>query len=439
MPRILTVVCVCASIVWIVGCSKKPSSMIQGKWQQTTGKTRDRDGYEFFQDGTFHYYSDSRVVWWLVWKGTWRMLEGGRLETINGRMEVDVYEIAFTDQTMTLKGGQWGKTTVYRKVSDFASFERAGDLTAKRSQIDDSVTARLQRDRNPKEARKVASGIIEARKAYQTACDAYKSGGDYVKVEEAFLSVRKNFEQTPCAEPSQVYIHMCRAQLAIAARDWARAQREEDSAADLALNIQKKSKAGGPLYEWTRKVKDSIKAIASQRIHRKAFDEAMGDAQELYNAGKYDKAFSYLSERFDEPGRLQADQQEELKKFKNKITRKQSSDECDKLMAQARVANSSDAGTALVAWETASGGLQRLKPHIDAAKWFRMQSEVNKALVALTKEKGLRDIMGIVKNARDSGDNARLLRALKDAMIKPGVPPKVVGSWAAEIKRIQGK
>ena len=276
-----------------------------------------------------------------------------------------------------------------------------------------------------------------AKNAYKDAREIYKSDRDYAKAEEKFLVVRKNFGQTEYAAPSQVYIHMCRTQLAISARDWPRAQREQDSAADLALKIQRKSTAGTPLYEWTVKVKDSIKALELVRIERKAFDEAMGEAQELYNAGKYDAALASLNDRYDEREKLQADQQEELKNFEQKIARKQSSDECAKLMDAARNSNSLDTGTALAAWETASAGLQRLKPHIDEAKWLSMQSEVNKARAKLTKEKGLRDIMAIVDNARKSGDPDRLQRALKNAMIKPGVPPKLVASWAAEITKIQ--
>ena len=277
----------------------------------------------------------------------------------------------------------------------------------------------------------------DAKQAYRAARDVYKSDRDYAKAEEKFLAVRKDFGQTEYAAPSQVYIHMCRAQLAVHARDWSRAQTEQDSAGDLVLKIQKQSTAGTTLYKWSVKMKESIRAFDSLRINRKAFAEAMGDAEKLYNEGKYDEAVAALDDAYDEPGELEADQQKELSGFKEKVTRKQGLDECDALMVAARQADSGDTGTALAAWDKASAGLQRLKPHIDPAKWLRMQSDVEKAQAKLTKEKGLRDIMAAVNNARQSGDKDRLLRALRSAMAKPGVPPKLVEGWAAEIKSIQ--
>jgi len=68
---------------------------------------------------------------------------------------------------------------------------------------------------------------------------------------------------------------------------------------------------------------------------------------------------------------------------------------------------------------------------------LRMTTDVEKAQAKLTKSKRLRDIMAVVSNARQSGDNDRLLRALRAAMLEPGVPPKLVERWAAEIKSIQ--
>ncbi|MDP6544004.1 MAG: protein kinase [Phycisphaerae bacterium] len=274
-----------------------------------------------------------------------------------------------------------------------------------------------------------------AKKAYQSAREVYKNA-DYSKAEENFLAVRKNFPETTFADPSQVYIHMCRAYLAVASRDWSRAQTEQDLASDLTLKIQT-ANPSEIVYEWTRTMKDSIKGFDLWRINQKAFDETMAKAENLFNAGKYDDAVTLLNEEYDEPKRLDADQQVELRNFKNKVTRRQSLDECESLMVAARKANSSDTGTALAAWDKASAGLQRLKPHIDAAKWLRMQTEVDKARASLTKNKRLRDIMSVVDSARQSGDKDRLLRALRNAMPKAGVPPKLVESWAAEIKSIK--
>ena len=278
---------------------------------------------------------------------------------------------------------------------------------------------------------------VSAKQAYRDARDIYRSDRDYAKAEEKFLAVRKDYGQTEYAAPSQVYIHMCRAHIAVKARDWSRAQTEQDSAADLALKIQKQSAAGGTLYKWTVKMKESIRAFDTLRINRKAFAEAMSNARNLYGQGKYDEAVDMLDDLFDEPEELEADQQEELTVFKEKVISKQGDDECDALMAAARKASSGDAGTALAAWDKASAGLQRLKRHIDAAKWLRMETEAKKARAKLMKEQGLRDVMATVDNARQSGDKDRLLRALRSAMAKPGVPPKLVEGWAAEIKSIQ--
>ena len=287
------------------------------------------------------------------------------------------------------------------------------------------------------QGRDIGETEAAAKEAYRAARDVYKSDRDYAAAEEKFLAVRKNFERTIYAEPSKVYIHMCRAHLAVRSEDWSRAQTEQESAADLTLKIQKQSDAGGVLYKWTVTMKESIKDFDNYRLNRKAFAEAMASARKLYNESKYDKAVSDLTDLYDDAGRLEDDQQKKLSDFKEKVVRKQGADECDALMAAARQANSGDAGTALATWEKASAGLQRLKPHIDAAKWLRMTTDVEKAQAKLTKNKRLRDIMAVVNNARQSGDNDRLLRALRAAMVEPGVPPELVQRWAAEIKSIQ--
>jgi len=276
-----------------------------------------------------------------------------------------------------------------------------------------------------------------AKQAYRDARDIYKSDRDYAKAEELFLAVRKNFPQTEFAAPSQVYIHMCRAHLAVKARDWSRAQTEEDSASALTRKIQKRSTSGTTLYKWTVKMKETIRSFGELRINRKAFAETMTNARKLYDEGKYEEAIRMLGDAYDEPGELEPDQQQELSDFKDKVTRKEGADECDALMAAARKADSGDTGTALAAWQKASAGLERLKQHIDPARWLVMRNEVDKAEAKLVKDKGLRDILAAVANARQSGDKDRLLRALRSAMAKSGVPPKVVERWAAEIKAIQ--
>ena len=281
-------------------------------------------------------------------------------------------------------------------------------------------------------------GITElAKQAYRDARDIYKTGRDYEKAEEKFLVVSNNYAQTEFAEPSQVYIHMCRARLAVGVRDWSRAQTEEDSAGALTRKIQKQSTTGTPLYKWTEKMKESIRAFGELRISRKAFAETMTNAQRLYGEGKYEEAVAMLNDAYDDLKELESDQQQELTDFKDKVIRKQGADEVDALMAAARKADSGDAGSALAAWDKASAGLQRLKQHIDQAKWLRMDSEVKKARTKLMKEQGLRDIMTIVDSARQSGDQDRLLRALRNAMAKSGVPREVVAGWAAEINSIQ--
>jgi tRNA A-37 threonylcarbamoyl transferase component Bud32 len=281
--------------------------------------------------------------------------------------------------------------------------------------------------------------IDAAKRAYDSAREAYKSDRDYAKAEEHFLAIRKDFGETRYSDPSQVYIHMCRTQLAITARDWARAQKEQDAAADLRLKIQKRSGSNKKLYKWTVEVKGSIRALESLRIDRKAFCEEMANARRLFDNGKYDEAVAGLDDKYDEPERLQDDQQEELAKFKDKVARKVSNDECDMLMNEARAADQSDIGAALAAWEKASDGLQRLKSYIEETRWKKLDSEVKMSRAKLVKDKGLIDLLAIVDNARQSGDSDRLLRALRNAMVKSGVPPKLVERWGTEIKEIQEK
>ena len=88
----------------------------------------------------------------------------------------------------------------------------------------------------------------DAKTAWRAARDIYKSDQDYVKAEERFLAVRKDFGATDYAAPSQVYIHMCRAQMAAKARDWSRAQTEQDNAGDLTRKVQKQCTVGSVLY-----------------------------------------------------------------------------------------------------------------------------------------------------------------------------------------------
>ncbi|MCP4376220.1 MAG: hypothetical protein GY794_08620 [bacterium] len=284
-----------------------------------------------------------------------------------------------------------------------------------------------------------AVDLNAAKQAYGSARETYKSDRDYAKAEEKFLAVRKDFGQTIYSDPSQVYIHMCRTQLAITARDWGRAQKEQDSASDLRLVIQKRSKSGTKLYKWTVKVKDTIRDLESLRIDRKAFCEEMENAQRLFDNGKYAKAIEGLEDKYNDPGRLQDDQQKELEAFRKKVVRKVSNDECDVLMNEARKVDQSDIGAALAAWEKASDGLQRLKSQIEGARWEKLNSEVKKSRTKLAKDKGLIDLLSIVDNARQSGDPDRLLRALRNAMVKSGVPPKLVERWGTEIKEIREK
>ncbi|MDP6633653.1 MAG: serine/threonine-protein kinase [Phycisphaerae bacterium] len=283
------------------------------------------------------------------------------------------------------------------------------------------------------------TNLIEksASKAYATACKVYESAEDYAEAEKQFLALRQKYGQTRFAEPSEVYIHMSRAHLAVQTGDWSRAQTEQDTADDLTRKIQKKSAADSKPFKWSVKMKDSIKAFETLRMDKKAFAETMSVAQQLFDAGKYDEAVAALDDKYEDPGRLENDQQQILLAFKEKVVRTESLGECETLLAAARKADTNDPGAALAAYDKASSGLQRLKQYVDPIKWNTMNSEVKGAREKLMKAQGLNDIMAAVDNARQSGDTDRLRRALETAMTKPGVPPQLIKGWVAEIKKIQ--
>lgn len=283
-----------------------------------------------------------------------------------------------------------------------------------------------------------AGGIRQkAYAAYKDAREVYKSDQDYATAEKKFLAVSNDFGPNEYTSRSQVYIQMCRAQLAVLARDWSRAQIEQDSASTQRTEIQKKCEVGSKLYEWTVDMKDTIKAFNTRRISRKGFDEKIKEARRMYGEGKYEEAVTMLEREYDEPGELDDDLQKELIDFKERATRTQSLNECQALLVAARKVAEADTGAALAAYDKASAGLQRLKKDIDEAKWNKMNSEVQKTLTKLKKARGINDIMAGVDNARQSKNKPRLLRALKNAMAKPGVPSELVENWAAEIKSIQ--
>jgi len=279
----------------------------------------------------------------------------------------------------------------------------------------------------------------KASQAWRAARDIYKSDGDYAAAEKKFLEVRRNFGTTRYNDPSQVYIHMCRTHLAIATRDWSRAQTQLDSARDLTRKIQKISEDGSPTFKWTVSIKDSIKALDSLRMHKKAFAEVMGDAEAMFAAKEYDQALSKLENEFEDGAELDDEQQRDLAAFKDKVVKTQSLRECQALLIQARKVDKSDPSAALVAWDKASAGLQSRKRYVDPLSWRQMNAEVDKVRAELMTKQGLNEIMAAVDNARQSGDQNRLRRALESAMAKPGVPAQLVKSWAVEIKEIQEK
>jgi tRNA A-37 threonylcarbamoyl transferase component Bud32 len=277
-----------------------------------------------------------------------------------------------------------------------------------------------------------------AAKAWKDARELYKSDRNYTGAEKAFLGVQK-YEDTEYTKPSQVYVHMCRTQLAIRSKDWASAQTELDNAMTLRRKIQAASERDSRAYNWTVTIKESIRALDALRVNKKAFAEVMANAESLYASRQYDKALAELENEYEDPSELDADQQKILAAFKLKVARTQSLGECEKIMAAARQADQSDPSAALAAWEKALAGLQSQKPHVEQSAWKRMYDEVDKARTKLTKQAGLQEIMSLVANARNSGDPARLRRALEAAMAKPGVPPQLIKRWGDEIKEIEEK
>jgi hypothetical protein len=121
----------------------------------------------------------------------------------------------------------------------------------------------------------------------------------------------------------------------------------------------------------------------------------------------------------------------------DKIVRARALKECEALLAEARKADPADPAAELAAWDNAAAGLHRLKRHIDPARWLSMGSEVAKAQENIIRIQTLRNILTTVDNARESGDKDRLMKALRTATTKPGIPPKLVEAWGAEIESIQ--
>ncbi len=281
--------------------------------------------------------------------------------------------------------------------------------------------------------------VKDAAKVWKDAREIYKSDRDYKGAEQKFLIVVQKYGQTEYGDPSQVYVHMCRTHLSIRGKDWSRAQTELDSAKNLTRKIQKRSPVDSRQYNWTVSIKDSLRALDSLRMNRKAFSEVLARAEALFASGEYDKALAELENEYEDPGELDEEQQQILLAFQDKVSRTQNLGECEALLAEARKADSSDPGAALVAWDKASAGLQSRKSYVDPVKWSRMNAEVVKIRAELMKKQGMQDIMAAVDNARKSGDQNRLRRALENAMTKPGVPAQLVKSWGQEIKEIQEK
>ncbi len=277
-----------------------------------------------------------------------------------------------------------------------------------------------------------------AAKAWRDAREVYKSDRNYTGAEKAFLGVQK-YGETEYSGPSQVYVHMCRTQLAIRSRDWARAQTELDNASNLRRKIQSKSPRDSRAYKWTVDIKDSLRVLDDTRVNKKAFFEVMANAEKLFATRQYDKALAELENEFEDPEELDSEQQGILAAFKTKVARTQSLAACQKIMTDARGADQSDPSAALAAWEKALAGLQSHKPHVDKVAWTRMKAEVDRERDKLTKQAGLKETMDAVANARNSGDPVRLRRALEAAMAKPGVPPQLVKRWGEEIKEIEEK
>jgi len=126
---------------------------------------------------------------------------------------------------------------------------------------------------------------------------------------------------------------------------------------------------------------------------------------------------------------------------RDRIIRKQSLDECEALLAEARKTDWNDAGAAIEAYNKVLAALQDHKDDIDPSKHAEMAGEIRKAIAALVKHKALTDIVTAVGNARteaqETRDKTRLLATLKKAIGAPGVPKELVESWTAEIKEIE--
>jgi tetratricopeptide (TPR) repeat protein len=183
----------------------------------------------------------------------------------------------------------------------------------------------------------------------------------------------------------------------------------------------------------------SIKAVAAERLDKKAFFDTMNEAEAMFAAGKYDEATEHLEDAYPEPANLNEDQQHALTAFEKKVLRTVSMNVCKALMDKARSTDSSDADAAFQAWDEASAGLQKHKANIDPFIWSKMNSEVLRERAKLSKNLGYAKVLKAIDDARKEGDPTRIMRALTIGMDNPLVPANVRESWKREIETIKVK
>jgi len=158
-----------------------------------------------------------------------------------------------------------------------------------------------------------------AKRAFRTARELYKNQRDYKAAGKGFLSVVQRFAKTQYASPSQVYLHLCRAQVSIAKADWSLAGTELVNASEMRRKIRKNSTLRSPVYRWATSMEPHIRQLQIMLMERQAFARVMTNAKRLYDQKEYDQAGAMLRAAYEDPSSLPDDLQRELKAFKAKL------------------------------------------------------------------------------------------------------------------------
>ncbi len=238
---------------------------------------------------------------------------------------------------------------------------------------------------------------------------------------------------------------ICRAHLAIIARNWEDAQLRENEADDLAKELQASAK-GDEFLKWVRQRQGDIERLQNYRISSAVFHGAVDKSDQALAGAVRENDFDMILDDFEKTvgvgdvnltekqEKLLADQKNKIKRMKfmfiiadlqrrsDQLQQLQKYDEARTLLNQA-MRNLSG--------PEVSGGL------ISAETRQKLMSDLEKKIRTLNIAANLAAAVTAVESAGQGDDLAALRKALNDALGQPGLTEEQRKEFQNRLKQVQ--